>query len=661
MNLIHIHNLKKIYKPEVKNGEQAIEVQALQGVNLTISQGEYVSIMGPSGSGKSTLMQILGLLDRPTSGEYLFLGKDVSKLSGEELAYLRSRYVGFVFQFFNLLARTSALENVELPLIYSHVPQSKTKAQKVLTQVGLQDRLHHAPHQLSGGQQQRVAIARALVNNPKIIFADEPTGNVNQEQAKEIMKTLSILHAQGVTIVLVTHDPQVASHAERTIKIVDGKIFSDESKKITPRVHEELKPPQIKKFGLMNSAEMKENFKMAVGSLKLNKLRTGLTMLGIIIGVAAVITMVALGQGAQKSIEESLKSLGSNLLMIRPGSPKLGHVRRESGDSTRITLEDAKAIKSLKEVGLPIDDISTEVTGQVQVVYGNKNWNTRLQGVSANYAELHASNPTIGRFFSEAENETKKRVCVLGKTVYENLFENGQNPVGSIIKINRVNFKVLGILPAKGGSAWGDRDDVIVTPVTTAMQRILGKDYLNSMDVQVTDAESMDRAIAGISELLRKKHRLSQGQEDDFSIRNMAEIQEALSSTTKIMALLLGAIAAISLFVGGIGIMNIMLVSVKERTKEIGLRKALGARQSDVLLQFLIEAIMIGLVGGAIGIFMGGISSFSINIIFGWATHISISAVIISFLFSFAIGVIFGFWPARQASLLSPIEALRYE
>ena len=661
MELIRIKNLKKIYKPKIKNGGHGIEVSALAGVDLTISQGEYVSIIGPSGSGKSTLMQILGLLDRPSSGEYLFLGKNVSELKDEELAFLRSRYIGFVFQFFNLLARTSALDNVLLPLIYAHVSDSHKKAKELLEQVGLGDRLHHAPHELSGGQQQRVAIARALVNDPKIIFADEPTGNVNQEHAREIMKTLSHLHKKGVTIVLVTHDPEVASWASRTIRIIDGKIFSDEKKVAEKVVEVNLQPPQMKKLSLVDFAEVKENFKMALGALKLNKLRTGLTMLGIIIGVMAVIAMVALGQGAQQSIEESLKSLGSNLLMIRPGSPKLGPVSQATGSYSRLTLEDAKALKNLKEVGLAVDDVSTEVTGTVQVVYGNKNWSTRLQGVSANYAQLHAYQPTNGRFFSESENVLKKRVCVIGKTVYENLFEPGHNPIGALVKINRVNFKVIGLLPTKGASAWGDKDDAIMLPVSTAMNRVLGKDYLSSIDVQATDAQSMDRAIAGISELLRKRHRLSHGEEDDFSIRNMAELQEALTSTTKIMALLLGSIAAISLFVGGIGIMNIMLVSVKERTREIGLRKALGARQSDVLLQFLIEAVVIGLVGGLLGIIIGGGLSFGITAFLGWATKISISAILISFFFSLAIGVIFGFWPAREASLLSPIEALRYE
>ena len=312
-------------------------------------------------------------------------------------------------------------------------------------------------------------------------------------------------------------------------------------------------------------------------------------------------------------------------------------------------------------MGVGVDDVSTEVTGTVQVVYGNKNWSTRIQGVSPNYAKLHAYEPTFGRFFSVSENDLKKRVCVIGKTVYENLFEPGQNPIGSLIKINRVNFKVIGMLPTKGGGAWGDRDDAIMTPVLTAMNRVLGKDYLSSIDVQAEDSQSIDRALAGISELLRKRHRLNRDQEDDFSIRNMAELQEALSSTTKIMALLLGSIAAISLLVGGIGIMNIMLVSVKERTREIGLRKALGARQSDVLLQFLIEAIVIGIVGGLLGILVGSILSFGITVFLGWATKISIMAILISFFFSFAIGIIFGFWPARQASLLSPIEALRYE
>jgi macrolide transport system ATP-binding/permease protein len=657
--LIELRDISKVYVPPGEAGEP---LHALNGINLSIAAGEYIAIIGPSGSGKSTLMQILGLLDRPTSGSYKFLGSDVSELSDEDLADLRSRYIGFVFQSFNLLARTSALENVELPLIYSHASGRKERAKEMLGRVGLATRLNHAPHQLSGGQQQRVAIARALVSSPRVIFADEPTGNVNQEQAREILSQLGELHRSGVTIVLVTHDPAVADHAERIVRIVDGKVESETSKGSSNRLAE-MAGSKVgwQRRRLLQGDVFRENSKMAIKALRLNKLRTGLTMLGIIIGVAAVIAMIAIGEGARVSIEDKLKSLGSNVLNLRPGSPKLGHVRGAVGSFTRITLDDVKAIEELKEVGLPIEGMSSEVSGSVQVVNNDKNWNTRLLGESSNFGKLHDYEPVVGRFFSEAENLSKARVALIGKTVYDNLFTPGENPIGEIIKINRISFKVVGILPSKGSSTFGDRDDMVIIPLLTAMRRVLGYRYLSSVDVQLTDEKGVEMVTTAMTDLLRKRHRVSKYQDDDFTIRNMAEIREALESTTRTMTLLLGSIAAISLLVGGIGIMNIMLVSVKERTKEIGLRKAIGARRSDVLLQFLIEAITIGLIGGTIGIAVGSGLSLLINKFLGWETELSVGAVGVSFFFSFVIGVIFGFWPAREASLLSPIEALRYE
>jgi macrolide transport system ATP-binding/permease protein len=657
--MLTVDGLAKVYTPP---GEGSEPLRALSGIDLKINPGEYVAIIGPSGSGKSTLMQILGLLDRPTSGRYEFLGRDVSLLNDEQLAYLRSRYVGFVFQSFNLLARTTALENVELPLVYSRAAHRRERATAILSEVGLKDRLHHCPHQLSGGQQQRVAIARALVSSPRIIFADEPTGNVNQEQAREILRQLDELHQSGVTIVLVTHDPSVAAHADRVIRIVDGRVAEETSNRpYRPPSSPQDPVADLEDRNLLETTVFKENFKMAINALRLNKLRTGLTMLGIIIGVAAVIAMIALGQGARASIEERLKSLGSNVLNLRPGSPKLGHVRGMAGSFTKITLDDVKAIEELKEVGLPIEGMSSEVSGNVQVVRDDKNWNTRVAGESSNFAKLHDYEPVVGRFYTEAEDKAKDRVVTLGKTVYETLFTPGENPLGALVKINRITFKVIGILPPKGSNTFGDRDDVVIIPLLTAMRRVLGRQYLGSVDIQLSDERGVEQVTEAITELLRKRHRVNKNQEDDFTIRNMSEIRAALSATTNTMSMLLGAIAVISLLVGGIGIMNIMLVSVKERTREIGLRKAIGARNSDVLLQFLIEAVSIGLIGGAIGIVLGAGLSYSINYFFGWATELSVGAVGVSFFFAFVIGVVFGYWPAREASRLSPIEALRYD
>lgn len=662
MELIKIQSISKIYKPAGKENANEVGVTALDRIDLSIKQGEYVAIVGPSGSGKSTLMQILGLLDRPTSGKYEFLGQDVLSLSDDELAYVRSRYIGFVFQFFNLLARTSAVENVELPLIYAHTSNRRKKASELLENVGLGERLYHAPHQLSGGQQQRVAIARALGNNPPIIFADEPTGNINQETAREIMSRLSTLHKQGVTVVLVTHDPEVAKNAERVIRIVDGKIFSDEASGVAPATGAlEMESIAGRTRKLIDVSLLGENFKMGVKALLLHKLRSALSTLGIMIGVAAVIAMVAIGQGAQKSMEDRLKSMGSNLLYVRPGSPKTGHVSGGAGVAASLTKDDVEAIRGMITAGAPIESVSSEISGSVQVVYKSKNWRTRLQGVNYNYAQLHDAVPTIGRFFNEEEDQSRSRVCVLGTTVYNNLFESGENPLGAFIKINRINFTVIGIAPPKGAMGFGDRDDVIIVPLNTAIYRVIGKDRLSSIEVQVTQPDLLDSSMDLLTSLLRKRHKLSEKADDDFSIRNMAEIKDTLSQTTRTMTMLLGSIAAISLLVGGIGIMNIMLVSVTERTREIGLRKALGARSLDILFQFLIEAAIIGLLGGSLGILLGLGVALSLAVFLQWQSVFAVYPIALAFLFSFVVGVVFGFWPAKKASELSPIEALRYE
>lgn len=660
--LIQVEHISKVYRAPSEDPKSSFEITALHEISLTIHSGEFVSIIGPSGSGKSTLMQILGLLDRPSAGKYFFLGKDVSRLSDAELATIRSKELGFIFQFFNLLSRTTALENIALPLIYARSSHPTHRALELLEQMNMADRAYHAPHQLSGGQQQRVAIARALANHPKVIFADEPTGNVNQEQSQKIMEHLATLNKQGVTIVVVTHDPAIAAYTNREIRIVDGKISSDEKKqKYTDEVS--LTLPQLPDHTLpfFDFGLMKENTRIGLRALLVNKLRTVLAMLGIIIGVGSVITMIALGQGAKQSIEDRLKSLGSNLLSIRPGNPKVRHVRTQAGDYTRLSVEDMKAIANLSEIGVPMEGIAGEISGSAQVVYGNKNWNTRLQGVTEQYAQLYAMEPTYGRFLTQQDIEQRSRVVLIGKTIYENLYLPGDNPLGTEIKINRSNFRVIGMLPTKGASHWRDQDDLVIIPISTAMYRVLGETYLDGISVQIAEADFMDNAMEAITQLLRKRHKLAAHQEDDFSVRNMAEIQEALSATTQTMALLLGAIAAISLIVGGIGIMNIMLVSVKERTREIGLRKALGARSKDVLFQFLVEAVVISLMGGFIGIMIGGLISFILTTFFGWLTSISLFAVGLSFSFAFFVGVVFGYWPAREAARLSPVEALRYE
>ena len=641
-----------------------IEVKAVNGVSLTIEAGEFVAIMGSSGSGKSTLMHMMGLLDRPSHGTYKLAGQDIAGLSDDQLASLRNRLIGFVFQQFHLLSRRSAFLNAALPLIYAGEQHGEERVKQALNSVGLSDRVEHKPNELSGGQQQRVAIARALVNDPFIIMADEPTGNLDTKSKDEIMGILKDLNAQGKTIVMVTHESDMASHAGRVIQMRDGVVISDE-RRVQPQADPTIDTPQ-KVFKEVAGASPKsydagkflDSASQAVFAMASNKTRSFLSILGILIGVAAVIAMLALGRGAQDSIQRQLASLGSNLLMVRPGSIQVQGVSMESGAVTRMTFGDLTAISQLSGV----KQVSASVTGRTQVVYASKNWNTQVEGANVEYAPMRASVPTIGRFFTEEELRGRAKVAVIGLTVARQLFGDS-DPVGETIKINLINFQVIGILPAKGANGFRDQDDAILVPVTTAMYRLLGKQYIDSIYVEAASPDVMDSVQGSLTELLLRRHHLSNkaGTENAFQVRNMADVKAALETTTKTMSMLLGSIAAISLLVGGIGIMNIMLVSVTERTREIGLRKAIGATRRDIMMQFLVESVLMSLIGGIAGILLGAGASFLITLFAGWSVKIALSSVVLATTFSLGVGLVFGLWPARQASLLNPIEALRYE
>jgi macrolide transport system ATP-binding/permease protein len=648
MALIELENITRDY---LVGGDV---LRVLKGITLTIEEGEFVAIMGPSGSGKSTLMQIIGLLDRPSGGSYRLMDRDVSNLSDDEGAALRSRTIGFIFQMFNLLKRTSTLDNVALPLIYCGAADRDARATALLERVGLGDRLDHAPNQLSGGQQQRVAIARALVNRPRLLFADEPTGNLASDQAEDILGLIKTLNREGITVIMVTHEPDIAAHARRIIRIKDGLVVADERNDTSPlaKAAAPLTAAAPSQFDL---GAVREYGMSAMRAMAANKARSALSMLGILIGVASVIAMLAIGAGAQKAIEARLASLGSNLIMIFARSPRMNGVMGGGGYS-RLTLADAKAVR-----GIPgVVNSYPEAEGNVQIVFGNQNANTEMQGVTPSYEAIRNSTPYYGRFFTAEEDQAEARVVVLGQTVVNELF-GVQNPVGQTVEINHTAFKVIGILPLKGSSGNSDQDDLIVVPINTSMKKVLGTLYLHEMAAEAATPETIVPVMQATRELLRRRHRLPAYKDDDFTRRNMAEMQATLQDTTKTVSLLLAITAAISLFVGGVGIMNILLVSVNERTREIGLRKAVGASRNAVMAQFLIESLALAACGGLLGVLLGVGVSFALSAFAGWAAVVSPQSVIVAFGFSACVGVVFGLWPARKAALLSPIEALRYE
>jgi macrolide transport system ATP-binding/permease protein len=684
--VIAVRNVTKVYQL----GDQ--EVHALRGISLTIERGEFVAIMGASGSGKSTLMNIIGCLDQPTAGEYLLDGIDVAGLDEPALARIRSLRIGFVFQSFNLLSRTSAAENVALPLFYSSQRTgSAAKVRETLALLGLADRARNHPNQLSGGQQQRVAMARALINNPTILLADEPTGNLDSQTAKEILGTIRALNRErGLTVVLVTHERAMAEVADRIVTISDGLVLSDERRAETTAVpsppvaasRDDQEPTPL--------SEVRSFLRMALlaagRGISRNKLRSALTMLGIFIGVAALIAMLAVGEGARAALKAQLDSLGTNLLVVLPGTIRFNGVRSGIGSATSLRVTDGAAIL---EEDSAVADISYVNRASAQTVNGNLNWSTSVQGVTPSYLSIRDWPVVAGRKLDDQDENNARTVCLLGRTVLTNLFGEFQDPVGATIRVKNVDMEVVGVLGVKGHSASGqDQDDTVLIPFRTSQERVLGvaapssaqaqstvfftppnpfgiqprlTGFVHTMYVQARSTELVKTALQQVTRTLQRLHRIKPGQPDDFAVRDLTEIAEVAEQSSRVMELLLAAIASISLLVGGIGIMNILLVSVTERTREIGIRMAIGARRVHVLLQFLVEAALLSLMGGGAGVLTGAVASKVISKVAGWPTLLHPAVVLAAFLFSAAIGLFFGYYPARQASLLNPIDALRYE
>ena len=684
-----------------------VDVHALRGVDLTVEPGEFIAIMGSSGSGKSTLMSLLGCLDRPSSGEYYLEGVNVAQLTEPELAQIRSERLGFVFQSFNLLARTSAIENVALPLFYaaggaSSGTERTERARASLRLLGLAERERNTPGQLSGGQQQRVAIARALINNPILLLADEPTGNLDTKTSHEIMVTLQALNRErGVTIIVVTHETDIATYAGRVLTMRDGEVISDERR---PAVG----PPPGALAGALPAGSLSNQrhpvpatagsagtvrafalmiIAAAFQALARNKMRSALTMLGVFIGVAALIAMVAVGQGANEAVRKQIESLGTNLLVVVPGATNMGGMRSGQGSASTLTVVDAEA---LRREAPAVGSVSYLIRQMGQVQYANQNWTTNIQGVSANYPPITNWQIASGRGISREDDLNAALVAVLGQTVSHQLFSANESPIGAVIQVKSVPLRVIGVFASKGQTAYGtDQDDLVMTPFSTAQRKVLGvaapsqqqiplnwvyppppnpynlqqrlMGYVNQIYVQATDASQVQPAVGEVTDILTRRHHIRPGDINDFTVRNLSQIAETAESSSRIMALLLAAVASISLIVGGIGIMNILLVSVTERTREIGLRMAIGARRTHVLLQFLAESVILSVTGGIAGIIVGVVFSEMISIVAGWPAPISLAAVAGGFLFSAAVGIFFGYYPARKAASLDPIEALRYE
>ncbi|MGY2291186.1 MacB family efflux pump subunit [Pseudomonas sp. SDO528_S397] len=651
--LIELKGIRKSY-----GGGDSPQVDVLRGVDLAIHAGEFVAIVGASGSGKSTLMNILGCLDRPSEGQYLFAGENVAHLDSDALAWLRREAFGFVFQGYHLIPSGSAQENVEMPAIYAGISAAErhARASALLTRLGLAERTGNRPHQLSGGQQQRVSIARALMNGGHIILADEPTGALDSHSGAEVMSLLDELASQGHVVILITHDREVAARAQRIIEIRDGQIISDSAQGSAPPVAAggALQAVELRQRlvdGAEHNGAWKAELLDAVHAawrvMWINRFRTALTLLGIVIGVASVVVMLAVGEGSKRQVMAQMGAFGSNILYVGGSAP---NPRTPRGV---ITLNDVAAIAALPQVKriMPVNG------AEAGVRFGNVDHLAYVGGNDTNFPAIFNWPVVEGSYFTEADERNGATVAVIGKRVRDKLFKDGLNPIGQYILIENVPFQVVGVLAEKGSSSGDkDSDDRVAIPYNAASVRLFGSYNPEYVVIAAADARDVRNAEVAINDLLLRLH----NDKHDFELTNNAAMIQAEARTQNTLSLMLGSIAAISLLVGGIGVMNIMLMTVRERTREIGIRMATGARQRDILRQFLTEAVMLSVVGGlcgvALALLVGGVL-----VLAKVAVQFSLPAVLGAFGCALVTGVVFGFMPARKAARLDPVKALTRE